>query len=236
MYEGLEIKPPFFEVGPKAYLYGKKALELAKEADRISEKYQVQIIFTPQYVDIPIIARETKNLWVFAQHMDPITAGKGMGSVLPEALKEAGAVGVFLNHSERRLTLSEINKAIKRADEVGLVTLVCADSPEEAAALAHLNPNIILAEPPELIGSRNQMVGERNYITEINTMIKNINPRIHVMHAAGIWNGEDVYKIVSMGAEGTGSTSGIVKADNPARVLEEMIQAMRTAWSEKHVK
>lgn len=236
MYEGLEIEPPFFEVGPKAYLYGKKALELAKEADRISEKYQVQIIFTPQYVDIPIIARETKNLWVFAQHMDPITAGKGMGSVLPEALKEAGAVGVFLNHSERRLTLNEINKAIKRADEVGLVTLVCADSPEEAVALAHLNPNIILVEPPELIGSRNQMVGERNYITEINTMIKNINPRIHVMHAAGIWNGEDVYKIVSMGAEGTGSTSGIVKADNPKRVLEEMIQAMRTAWNEKQVK
>ena len=63
------------------------------------------------------------------------------------------AVGVLLNHAEKRLTLSEIGRTIRRADEVGLATLVCADTPEEAAAVAHLGPNIILAEPPELIGS-----------------------------------------------------------------------------------
>jgi triosephosphate isomerase len=73
--------------------------------------------------------------------------------VLPEALREAGAVGTLLNHSERRMTLGDINRAIVRAREVGLATLVCADSPEEAAAVAQLGPDIVLAEPPELIAT-----------------------------------------------------------------------------------
>ncbi len=29
--------------------------------------------------------------------------------------------------------------------------MVCVDSPEEAAAVAHLAPDIVLAEPPDLI-------------------------------------------------------------------------------------
>jgi triosephosphate isomerase len=61
MYSGLEIIPPFFEIGPKAYLFGKELLKIAKRADEVSEKYDIQIIFTPQYVDIPIIASKTKR-------------------------------------------------------------------------------------------------------------------------------------------------------------------------------
>ncbi|MDP7638024.1 MAG: triose-phosphate isomerase, partial [Phycisphaerae bacterium] len=131
------MAPPVFELGLKAYLYGQKALALARAADRISEKYQIKIIFTPQYVDIPKIARETENLLVFAQHLDPVKAARGNGSVLAEAVKEAGAAGVLLNHVEKRLTLSKISRTIKRADEVGLLSMVCADSPQEAAAVAH---------------------------------------------------------------------------------------------------
>ena len=130
----------------------------------------MRIIFTPQYVDIPRVARETRHIHVFAQHMDCIGIGRGIGSVLPEAVKEAGAVGVLLNHAEKRLTLSEINRTIKRADEVGLATLVCADTPEEAAALAHLAPNIILAEPPELIGSGEAGAAGRDYVARINEL------------------------------------------------------------------
>ncbi len=112
MYKGLQITPPFFEVGPKAYLYGEKLLRLAQHADRVSQKYGVQIIFTPQTVDIPLLKRETEHILVFAQHMDPLKIGRGVGSVLPEALKAAGAVGVLLNHAERPLTLEVIEATI----------------------------------------------------------------------------------------------------------------------------
>jgi triosephosphate isomerase len=166
--------------------------------------------------------------------MDSIGIGRGIGSVLPEAVKEAGAVGVLLNHAEKRLSLSEINRTIKRADQVGLATLVCADTPEEAAALAHLAPNIILAEPPELIGSGEAGAAGRDYVAGINERIRSINPRIRVLHSAGIRGPQDVADIVCLGAEATGCTSAVVKAQDPAAMLEAMIKAMREAWDRTH--
>ena len=46
------IKPPFFEIGVKNYLYGDQVLELALAADRASREYGVDIIFTTPYADI----------------------------------------------------------------------------------------------------------------------------------------------------------------------------------------
>lgn len=234
MFQKFTIKPPFFEIGPKAYLYGKKVLGFAKAADRISEKYDVQIILTPQCVDIPAIANETEHLLIFSQHMDPLEVGPGIGSVLPEAIREAGAVGTLLNHAEKRMSLSDINKAIKRADAVGLATLVCADTPEEAAAIAHLSPNMILAEPPELIGTANSVGKGGDFVAKSKEMIQHINPKIRVLHSAGIRTGEDVADIVREGAEATGSTSGIIKAENPIQKMDEMIKALKETWNELH--
>ncbi|WP_372934689.1 triose-phosphate isomerase, partial [Mariniphaga sediminis] len=87
-------------------MYGERILKLALAADKASEKYDVRIIFTPQYTDIQMLAEATEHLLVFAQHMDPLPVGRGLGSVLPEAVKAAGAVGVMLNHAERPMTVS----------------------------------------------------------------------------------------------------------------------------------
>ena len=153
VYAGRIIQPPFFEIGPKAYLYGEEMRKLARAADAASARYGVRVILTPQYTDIPMLTEETENLLIFAQHMDPLPVGRGLGSVLPEAVKAAGAAGVMLNHAEKPMTVSGLRRAIQRADEVGLLTIVCADSLQEAAAIAHFSPNIIVAEPTELIGT-----------------------------------------------------------------------------------
>lgn len=232
MYKGLTVKPPFFEIGPKGFIYGERVLKLAKAADEASKKYDVRIIFTPQYTDIRMLSEATENLLVFAQHMDPLSVGRGLGSVLPEAVKAAGAVGVMLNHAERPMTLSDLSKAIKRADEVGLVTIVCADTIEEAQAIAHLSPNIIVAEPTELIGTGRP--SDKKYIMETTAAIKKINPEIQVLQGAGISNGQDVYNVIKAGADATGTTSGIMKAKNPEAMLDEMIKAVRIAWDEVH--
>ena len=230
MYKDFKISLPFFEIGPKAYMYGDEVLNLARAADEISAKYNIPIIFDPQYTDIPIIAKATKNLKVFAQHMDSIPIGRGYGSVLPEAIKAAGAVGVILNHTEKPISLAEINKTIKRADEVGLATMVCADTIEEAAAIAHLAPNIIAAEEPELIGT-----GEISNLENIKKVIKivhNINPDIFVLEGAGVSSGGDVYNIIKAGFVATGSSSGICKAADPIAMMEEMIHSLRKTWDE----
>lgn len=234
MDQNFHITTPFFEIGPKAYLYGKKVLELAQFADEVSQKYQVQIIFTPQSVDIYRVAHACSNLLVFAQHMDALPVGRGIGSVLPEAVRDAGARGVLLNHAEKPLDLDVIRLTIQRADQVGLASLVCAGSLPEVKAVARLNPNIVLAEAPELIGKGMRSQEDQQAIQLINQTVFQINPNIHVLHGAGISNDKDVYDIISLGAEATGSTSGIIKAQDPFNMLEKMIRAVREAWNLTH--
>ncbi len=234
MYKGIRLRTPIFEIGLKGYLYGASAVRLAKEADQAGLEFGVTIIFDPQAVDIAAVARETQHLLVFAQHMDPVEAGRGNGSVLAEALKEAGAVGTMLNHSERRMTLSEIDRAIVRADQVGLATLVCVDSPEEAAAVAHFGPNIILSEPPELIGGDRSVATEmREFVERTKQLVEAINAEIIVMCAAGIKTPKDVAGMVELGIGATGSTSGILKAADPVAQMRAMVRAMGEAWQRR---
>lgn len=234
MYPGIQITPPFFEIGPKAYLYGQDALELAQCADEAGKRYNVRIIFTPQASDISLIARGTTNLLVFAQHMDALPVGRGIGSILPEAVKAAGAVGVLLNHAEKPLTMDIIQKTIQRADEVGLATLVCAGTITQVEQVARMKPNIILAEAPELIGVGKRSQDDQDAIRKINQIVREIDPKIKVLHGAGISNGRDVYEIIKLGAQATGSTSGIIQAPDPKAMVDEMIRSVRQAWDETH--
>jgi triosephosphate isomerase len=233
MLKNKKIKPPFFEIGPKAYMFGDEMVELAKVIDKASEKYDVRIILTPQYTDLYTVAKETKNVLVFAQHMDSLPIGRGLGSVLPESVKAAGATGVMLNHVEKQISIAELRACIKRAEELGLYTIVCADSIAEATAIAHLNPDIIVCEPSELIGTGQS--SDEEYVKASIAAVKSVNPDILVLQGAGISNGDDVYRVIRAGAEATGTTSGIMKAEDKAAMVEEMISSVRRAWDEAHM-
>ena len=234
MYSGLQITPPFFELGPKAYAFGPELLEIARHADELSERYDVQVILTPQYVDIPIVAREMRRVLVFAQHMDWIEPGRGVGSVLPEAIKAAGATGVLLNHVERRLSRNDLARTIRRADDVGLATIVCADDAGDAATIAGLGPNAIIVEEPLLIAGGRRGPDGRRAIASANEAIWRVNPGIRVLHGAGITGPGDVYEVVAAGAQGTGSSSAVFTASDPPAVLEAMIRSVREAWDSTH--
>ena len=68
----------------------------------------------PQYANIYRISQEV-GLPVLAQHIDAVEAGGHTGSILPESVKEAGAVGTLINHSEQRKQLFNIDATIKKA-------------------------------------------------------------------------------------------------------------------------
>jgi triosephosphate isomerase len=231
MLADYRIRAPFFEFGPKAYLYGERLLELVLAIDRCAEEYDVDVIVDPQPTDIRLLAGRVRRVHVYGQHMDFLAPGRGMGSILPEALREAGAVGVMLNHAERKLTLDVIEKTIRRADEAGLATIVCTDTLAEMEAVARLAPNLIVAEPTELIGTGR--TSSMDYVRDSIARIKAINPAIMVLQGAGISSGRDVYNVIRAGAEATGSTSGILKAPDPAAMAREMIAAVRRAWDER---
>ncbi len=222
------IQAPFFEIGPKSYLYGDDILSLALAADAASEKYRVDIIFTCPVVDIRRVKEATKYIHVFAPHMDPIPVGRGLADILPESLVAAGAEGVMLNHAEKPVSFEVLAKTLDRAKEVGLSTIVCADSLAEAGRIATLKPDIIVAEPSELIGTGVSVGPE--YVTAATRAVKDVDSDILVLTAAGIANGTDVYNTIIAGADATGSSSGVAKAADRAAMVDEMIAALRKAW------
>ena len=227
-----KIKAPFFEIGPKSYLYGDDILELALAADAASQKYDIDVIFTCPVVDIRRVAQATKRLHVFAPHMDPIYPGRGLADTLPESLVAAGAEGVMLNHVEKPLSFEVLAETIKRADEVGLTTIVCADSMADASRIAGLHPDMIVAEPSELIGTGVSVGPE--YVAAATDSVKKVDEHILVLTAAGIAGGEDVYNTIMAGADATGSSSGVAKAADRPKMVDEMIGAARRAWDERH--
>ena len=100
----------------------------------------------------------------------------------------------MLNHAERKLSLKEIEKSIKRADEAGLATMVCGDTMDELREIAYMEPNIIVAEPTELIGTGK--AAGKEYVDVCLNLIKGINPEILVLPSAGISSGQDCYNII----------------------------------------
>ncbi|WP_460023407.1 triose-phosphate isomerase [Lactovum odontotermitis] len=228
--EKFKIRPPFFVVNPKAYLYGDEVVALAKVCDKLAEKYDIDFLFTAQHVDLYRVAHETEYLIVTAQHMDGIEPGRGMGRILPEGLKAAGVMATFLNHAEHPLSTESLSKSVERADELGLLTIVCANSIKEAQAVAALKPDIIVCEPTSLIGTGES--SDISYMKSTNDAIRALDAEIYILQAAGISSGKDVEKALESGADASGGTSGIVAAADPAAVVEEMLQVLAN-WKEK---
>ncbi|MEN6562395.1 MAG: triose-phosphate isomerase, partial [Christensenella sp.] len=78
MLNNFALKPPFFEIGPKSYLFGDDVLRLALYADAAAKRYDVDIIFTTPLVELRRVAEATERIFVFAPHMDPIMPGRGL--------------------------------------------------------------------------------------------------------------------------------------------------------------
>lgn len=232
MKRNIKLQPPFFEIGPKNYMFGDQILDLARMADEAAAKYDVRVIFTTPYANIEKVASSVKNLHVFAPHMDDIPIGRGLACVLPESIKAAGAVGVMLNHCERPLSSSVLVRTLNRARDLDLMTIVCADSMDETRAISQMHPDLMITEPTELIGTG--QAADLSYVSASMEAVLEIDPDIGVLVGGGISNGTDVYNTIMAGADATGSSSGIVKNADPGAMVNEMLAALRQAWDDRH--
>jgi triosephosphate isomerase len=213
----------------KTYLEatGEKAVELAKKAEKVSLETKTSIGVAPQFTDIATVAK-TAKIPVFAQHIDPIPPGSHTGHVLAESVKETGAIGTLINHSERQLKLSDIDAMIKITRENNLVSVVCANNPNISAAVASLKPDIIAIEPPELIGTGIPVSKAKpEVITDTIRLVREVNEEVVILCGAGISRGEDVKAALRLGTQGVLVASGIVKAKDPYTVLREFAEATR---------
>lgn len=221
------VRTPFFETGVKNYIYGDAVLDFAIAADNAAVKHDVDVLFIVPYTEIRRVREACPHLIILAPYMDVLRPGRGIADVLPEAVKAAGAQGVVINHCERPMTLASIKKTIERARELDMLTFVCADSLEEACAVAQFHPDIINPEPTELIGSGK--TSDMSYVSEAIRLIKQIDHNIMVEQAAGITTAQQIYDYIMAGSEAAGSASGILKSSHPFVLLDEMVAAVKQA-------
>ena len=230
------LKPPYFTIGFKSYLkgIGINAVKIAQISADLSKEIGIQVLIIPQVADIYRIAQKV-NIPILAPHIDGVEPGGYNGAVLAEAIKDAGAVGSLINHKDRRLQLSEIDRIVRRAKELDLISAVCADSPEQAEAIVSFNPEIIIAEPPELIGTRQAVsTQEPNFVIKTIQRVRARNPDIFVSFGGGINSGADAAASIRLGADGTGASNAIINASDPYRTLRSMLIAVKEEWKKLH--
>lgn len=220
----IPVRSPFLIVNPKAYLTGSELMKLAYLTDELAGEFDIDVVFTAQHIDLRSVVTETTNLCVTAQHVDPIVPGRGMGHILAEGLAEAGVKAVVLNHAEHPLTLADLDATMRRCEEVGLATIVCADSDLQCRAVADLDPSGMICEPTANIGTGQMDAGD--YIERTTQIVKNVDPSILVVQAAGVSRGADITRVLQQGADCSGGTSGIIKHPDWREILTEMFQAL----------
>jgi len=206
---------------------GMKAIEFTRIAHQVYDKTGVSIAIAAQALDLQAMA-DASETPIFAQHIDPATYGKFTGHILPEAVVDAGCTGTLLNHSERQIPLEAIEAAVKRAKEVDLITIVCADTIDKAKRVALFEPDAVAIEPPELIGSGIPVSkSQPEIVSGAVRAVKTVNPRVRVLCGAGITSGEDASAALDLGADGILVASGVVKASDPYKVLLELARSMQ---------
>lgn len=205
---------------------GNRAILLARIMEKIGEEYGVNMSIAVQPSDVYMVSNEVE-MPVFSQHIDPVSFGSNTGWILPQAVKEAGAKGTLLNHSEHRMRIEDIAQTIDMAHTVGLTTVACTSSITVTKAIASLGPMYVAIEPPELIGGNTSVTQAQPEI--VRGAVKaafEVNPKVLVLCGAGIKNGDDVAKAFELGAKGILVASGVVNARDKHSVLEDMARAM----------
>ncbi|MBI4016617.1 MAG: triosephosphate isomerase [Candidatus Aenigmarchaeota archaeon] len=200
---------------------GKHAVTLARTAIFAAKKYNIQIALAVQPQDI--MAVSATGIPTFAQHIDAIKYGAHTGSISPCGVKKAGAQGTLLNHSERKLSPAVLQQSILLAKKAGLFVIACAATPTEAKQINSLNPDVIVVEPPELIGTNTAVSQAKPDV--ITKTIKAITTP--VLCGAGIRHAKDVRKALELGAKGILVSSAIVQAQHPDTILAELANEFR---------
>lgn len=225
----MELRLPVLIVNFKAYetSIGKNAVELAKICEKVANDMDLSIAVAVQAADIHAVSSAVK-IPVFAQHIDPVDPGSHTGSVLAEDVKENGAVGTLLNHSENRLRIDVIAEAIKQAKDAGLITVVCANTPDVGEAIDSFQPDFVAVEPPELIGGDVSVTSsDPGIITESIKKINDQPGENKVIVGAGVKTTDDVKKAVELGSVGVLVASGVTKAEDPEKAVRELAEGLK---------
>lgn len=196
---------------------GKNAVRLA----RIAAQFK-QVYVAVQAADILSVSKVNKR--VLSQHVDPIYPGRNTGFVLAEDVKEDGAIGTLINHSEHRLFFKDIKMVVERCKELKMLSVVCVKGLWEAKRILKLNPDVLAYEEPKLIAGNIPITSKTEKIRKFIQVVRKRNSKIKVLCGAGISNPDDLSVALREGYDGVLMSSAIVKAKNPAGLMKEFVK------------
>ncbi|MBT5516686.1 triose-phosphate isomerase [Candidatus Peregrinibacteria bacterium] len=216
----MSFKKPIIITNFKAYKEstGANAIELAKMHQLLAQELGVNLAVAGQAMDIAMMASAV-SIPVLAQHVDGVGYGAYTGSVPVEIAHAMGVDGSMLNHSEHRISDTQIQCALEDLEEMGMLSLVCAENVEEGHKFALMGADFIAIEPPELIG------GDVSVSTAQPELIEEAVKVIgegKVIVGAGIKTGEDVAVALKLGAVGVLVASGVIRADDQAAAIRDL--------------
>ena len=200
---------------------GDHALELAKAISQVKQK-DYQLAIAPTLLTIREIAKKNKSL-IFAQHADT-EYGAHTGSIPLGELKESGAKGVILNHSEYKILFLKLKEIIKLCRKQELISVACASTLSEIKRIAAFAPDYIAYEPAELIGGNVSVVdADEKIIVRALNVIWKLSPGTKLLCGAGVHSRKDLQHALALGAEGVLLAHAVVKARDPKEFLEKMV-------------
>ena len=219
---------PLILVNLKTYKegMGNRSHQITTAAQLVAKESGVTIGIAPSYIDLHPLAHHF-TVPIYAQHVDGYEPGAHTGHITADAIRLAGAAGSLVNHSERRLTLAEIEGSVRALQAQKLVAVVCTNNEMTSAASAALSPEYVAIEPPELIGS-GVSVSKANpeIIRRSVALVHAVNPKTKVLTGAGIQSGECVKIAIDLGTDGVLLASSVVKAQDPGSVLRDLVSKL----------
>ena len=211
-----------FKTYPQAT--GERAVELAQICEKVSQKSGIQIAVAVQAADIFRVSNAVM-IPVLAQHVDAVEPDRNTGKITAKSIKESGAVGTLLNHSEDRVDMKIIEAAISIASKLDLQTVVCAENPGEVAKISRLStkPDFIAIEPPELIAGKVSISTAKPEVISDSLDVSSVP----ILAGAGVQDDKDVRIAMELGAKGILLASAITKSKNPEKDLMKLVEGFK---------
>jgi triosephosphate isomerase (TIM) len=117
-----------------------------------------------------------------------------------------------------------LRDAAGRLELLGLAAVVCAQSVEQARALASVRPPFLAVEPPELIGGDRAVSTARpEVVSETVAAVRSVAPATRVLCGAGVHDRRDVRRALELGSAGVLVASAVARAADPRAAIAELL-------------
>jgi len=220
---------PALLINLKVYKEGLDS-RIAHIAKEVANETGVEIILCPSHI---LLKEISQIIPTFAQSIDPVGEGAYTGAITAGFVKHAGALGTLISHSEKCMPMDNIKTCIDECKSVGLLSCVCVANESEAEEIVRMRPDIILIEPPQLVGGNVSVsTAEPELVRNSIDTVKHISSEIKVLCGAGVKDQNDVKRSLELGADGVAVSSGIVKAPNVEKAIYDIVDG----FSQRHAK